>query len=155
MSTMSTTVMEPIEDIPVPRIVKIVRECARRILEMAEDRPKLRELRKEAATLKKRISGMKNTRNPSSYNKSGGSKRRWEIDEDAFYNRQKPVQKKQITNTDKYDDYKESTLAKKLGLDEDVLEQAKKLQEEKDKMKKDKTYRKAKEQEEVIKLSNL
>ena len=76
--------------------------------------------------------------------------RRWEIDEDAFYNRTSTKRSTRKPRAgEKEDDLTENNLAKKLGLDEDVLEQAKKLQEEKDKMKKDKKYAKAKKEQEV------
>ena len=54
--------------------------------------------------------------------------RRWEIDEDAFYNRTSTKKNaRKPRSGGKGDDLTENNLAKKLGLDEDVLEQAKKL----------------------------
>lgn len=122
-----------------------VRECSKRIMELAEDRPKLREVRKKALKLRKNIEGASSFQGSANKKGSKNEKKRWMINEDAFYNRTSSKSKKK----GKSKTVDSVSLAKKLGLDEDILEQAKKIQQEKDRAAKDSKYAKAKQEQDV------
>lgn len=99
---------------------------------MSKDRQQLREARKESSKLRKRITGTSDAGLKRKSRK--GRKKRFVIDEDAFYAGKKMTSSK-TKKTSKDDEF---SLAKKLGLDIDTLEQAKKMQAQKNKKKKTK-----------------
>lgn len=95
-----------------------IRECSRRILELAKDRPRLKQERAESGKLRKRIQS-------EGSSSKGSGKKRYVIDEDAFYGsgnaeggEDQPVSKK--TPTKPYDAAPkgEVSLARRLGLQE-------------------------------------
>jgi hypothetical protein len=122
--------MEPIEGSLVSAIIRTVRECSRRIVELSKNRQELKECRVEASKLKKRIQGIDSKQKTTSLTTS--SKKRYVIDEDAFYNQKGDMDDEEIQEKDgksqKKEDSKnnEPNLARKLGLDEESVEQAKK-----------------------------
>lgn len=63
----------------------IVRECAARIIELSKDRQKLRETRKESSKLRERIIGTSDDKVRRSHARSSGAKKKFVLDEDAFY----------------------------------------------------------------------
>ena len=131
--------------------VTLVRECSKRILELAKDRQKLKQERADSGKLKKRIQG----EGSGKPRKSGDPKeKRYVIDEEAFYNQKdgddedenssgQKTKKTLGANTSpkKYDaQLKEPNLARRLGLDEEAMEKTKAEQD------KDKNRKKTKEE---------
>ena len=105
-----------------------VRECCKRIIEISNDREKLREARQESNKLRQRIVGTKG-------GMSGGAfGEHFKVDEEAFYKNEKRRPQKKIKAPDGYQkspekgsghneynppkERKELTLAEKLGLKE-------------------------------------
>ena len=69
-----------------------MRECSKRILELARDRQKLKAERADSISLKKRIQGEgKDKKNKDR------SKRKYVIDEDAFYNQKEGIDIEKMT----------------------------------------------------------
>lgn len=128
--TTRTTVMELIEDSQVIDESTKVRECSRRIVELSKNRQELKECRLEASKLKKRIQGIDSKQKTTSLTNS--SKKRYVIDEDAFYNQKGDLEDEEIQEKNGISSKKGNTkenepnLARKLGLDEESVEQAKK-----------------------------
>lgn len=120
-----------------------MRECSKRILELAEDRPRLKDERAEAANLRKRIQGEGKDSKTSSK-----SRRRYVVDEEAFYNQKDGGDDDRKTGSggnrapgSSYDvPLKEPNLARKLGLEDDPNEEPKPASD------KDKNRKKTKEE---------
>lgn len=133
-----------------------MRECTKRILELADDRAKLKAERAEAKDLRGRIQGEgKDTRNANK------NKKRYVVDEEAYYNRKDEDDDTKKANTGtksspskQYDSHpREPNLARKLGLDEDDAEEVKaKTEKDKNKKKTKEELEKEKEIDEVRKI---
>jgi len=133
-----------------------VRECSKRILELAEDRQRLKAERAEASTLRDRIQGQ-----GKSGKTSRSSKKRFVIDEEAFYNQKagagsenSSLSKKKKTEGEGYDrESREPNLARRLGLDEDADQKSKEeIEKEKNRKKTKEELEKEKEIDEVRKI---
>lgn len=119
---------------------------------MSKDRHKLKEQRQESSKLKKRITGESSSGSKSS--KSTVGKKKYVIDEDAFYNQKEGedsdgMEEDKGKKSSKYDKpMGEPNLAKKLGLDEDPEEKANR-EKDKDRKKTKEELEKEKEIDEV------
>ena len=127
-----------------------MRECSKRILELARDRQKLKAERADSISLKKRIQGEgKDKKNKDR------SKRKYVIDEDAFYNQKEGGEDEKISPSKSKEEISkrydrplgEPNLAKKLGLDDEAVEKSK---EEKEKEKNRKKTKEELEKEKEI-----
>jgi len=140
-----------------------VRECCKRILELARDRQKLKQERAESGKLKKRIQGEGS--NKPRREGAPREKKRYVIDEDAFYNQkdgeedgdENPKPKTGGSGTSpqkKYDSqHKEPNLARRLGLDEEAMEKDK-ADKEKDKNRK-KTKEELEQEKEIDEVRQI
>ena len=130
-----------------------VRECSKRIMELADDRQRLKDERSDASTLRNRIQGQgKNGKT------SQAGKKQFVIDEDAFYNRKAgdASEKTALSNKKQSQggacDKQQSgpNLARRLGLDEDTVEKSKEeIEKEKNRKKTKEELEKEKEIDEV------
>lgn len=159
---MSTTVIAKtalIEAMQVFWRLTAVRECSKRIMELSKDRQKLKSERAEASKLRDRIQG---EGLGTKLNRS--SKKRYVVDEEAFYNQREEDENKKDGDIDEKKPVsrpgrqmekaeKEPNLARRLGLDEDQTEKSKEDLEKEQKRKKNKEeLEKEKEIDEVRKI---